>query len=140
VGSAVRYSPYLARNTHGENKGISKTFGAIGARKSRSSRRTSRMENKRKVTIDAILFDDLSFDNWERAYCKEPTRRASFEFEYERDCGFVPDIRIYRKSTAPQITRDLQRWCNNRTIYMSTKWEDYVPRSDGKTIRDLYYS
>jgi hypothetical protein len=56
------------------------------------------------------------------------------------DCGFVPDIRIYRKSTAPQITRDLQRWCNNRFLYKSTKWEDYVPRADGKTIRELYYS
>jgi hypothetical protein len=57
-----------------------------------------------------------------------------------QDCGFSPDVRIYRKHTAPQITRDLQRWCNNRFIYRSTKWEDYAPRSDGKTIRELYYS
>ncbi len=56
------------------------------------------------------------------------------------ECGFVSDVRVYRKSTAPQITRDLQRWCNNRTIYMSTKWEDYVPRADGKSIRELYYN
>ena len=56
------------------------------------------------------------------------------------DCGFSPDVRIYRKNTAPQITKDLQRWCNNRFIYRSTKWEDYVPRSDGKTIKELYYS
>ena len=56
------------------------------------------------------------------------------------ECGFVPDVRIYRKNTAPQITRDLQRWCNNRLIYKSTKWEDYVPRADGKTIKELYYS
>jgi hypothetical protein len=56
------------------------------------------------------------------------------------DCGFSPDVRVYRKNTAPQITKDLQRWCNNRFIYRSTKWEDYVPRSDGKTIKELYYS
>ena len=56
------------------------------------------------------------------------------------ECGFSPDVRVYRKSTAPQITKDLQRWCNNRFIYRSTKWEDYVPRADGKTIRELYYS
>ena len=56
------------------------------------------------------------------------------------ELGYCPDIRIYRKSTAPQITRDLQRWANNRFIYRSTKWEDYVPRADGKTIRELYYS
>ena len=56
------------------------------------------------------------------------------------DCGFTPDVRIYRKNTAPQITKDLQRWCNNRFLYRATKWEDYSPRSDGKTIKELYYS
>ena len=56
-----------------------------------------------------------------------------------QECGFLPDVRIYRKPTAPQITRDLQRWCNNRIIYNSTKWEDYTPRKDGKTIKDIYY-
>lgn len=57
-----------------------------------------------------------------------------------RDCGFSPDVRIYRKNSAPQITKDLQRWCNNRIIYRTTEWEDYIPRADGKTIRELYYS
>lgn len=56
-----------------------------------------------------------------------------------QECGFLPDIRIYRKPTAPQITRDLQRWCNNRIIYKSTKWEEYIPRKDGKTIKQLYF-
>lgn len=56
-----------------------------------------------------------------------------------QECGFFPDIRIYRKSTAPRITRDLQGWCNNRIIYKSTKWEEYIPRKDGKTIKELYY-
>ena len=54
--------------------------------------------------------------------------------------GFLPDVRIYRKPTAPKITRDLQHWCNNRFLYKSCEWEDFVPRSDGKTIRELYYS
>ena len=54
-------------------------------------------------------------------------------------CGFVPDVRIYRKNTAPRITRDLQRWANNRFLYNSTKWEDYVPRKDGRTIKEIYY-
>jgi hypothetical protein len=54
-------------------------------------------------------------------------------------CGFIPDVRVYRKPTAPQITRDLQHWCNNRIIYKSCKWEDFVPRADGKTIKQLYY-
>ena len=54
--------------------------------------------------------------------------------------NMTPDIRIYRKSTAPQITRDLARWCNNRRIYrIVPDFMDYVPRKDGKTIREIYY-
>lgn len=56
-----------------------------------------------------------------------------------KQCGFLPDVRIYRKPAAPQILRDLQRWCNNRIIYRSCKFMDYVPRKDGKTIRELYF-
>lgn len=52
--------------------------------------------------------------------------------------GLDPDVRIYRKNTAPKITRDLQRWCNNRILYRSCDFFDYVPRKDGKTIRELY--
>lgn len=57
-----------------------------------------------------------------------------------QDCGFLPDVRIYRKNTAPKITRDLQAWCNNRIIYKKCKWEDFVPRKDGKSIKELYYN
>lgn len=54
--------------------------------------------------------------------------------------GYAPDVRIYRKSALPKrhILRDLQRWSNNKLIYRSTKFFDYVPRSDGKTIREIY--
>lgn len=57
-----------------------------------------------------------------------------------RDLGFQPDVRIYRKSTSPRVLRDLQRWCNNRFIFHSCDFMDYVPRKDGKTIRELYFS
>ena len=54
--------------------------------------------------------------------------------------GIDPDIRIYRKPTAPQITKDLQRWCNNRIIYRSQpNFMQYIPRKDGKTINELYF-
>lgn len=56
-----------------------------------------------------------------------------------QETGFLPDIRIYRKPTAPRILRDLQRWCNNRFLYRSCDFMDYVPRSDGKTIKKLYF-
>jgi sulfur transfer complex TusBCD TusB component (DsrH family) len=56
-----------------------------------------------------------------------------------QELGLTPDIRIYRKQSAPAILRDLQRWCNNRFIYRSVPdFFDYVPRVDGKTIRELY--
>lgn len=56
-----------------------------------------------------------------------------------QEAGFSPDIRIYRKHTAPQILRDLQRWANNRLLYRSCKFMDYVPRRDGKTIKEFYF-
>lgn len=74
---------------------------------------------------------------------------TNFDTTHEQDmyrlraiekCGFLPDVRIYRKPTAPQITRDLQGWCNNRIIYKKCNWEDFVPRADGKTIKELYYN
>lgn len=53
-----------------------------------------------------------------------------------RELGFSPDVRIYRKSTAPQITKDLQRWCNNRQIFQKTEFADYVAR--GRSMREQY--
>lgn len=54
--------------------------------------------------------------------------------------GYTPDVRIYRKPIAPRILKDLQRWCNNRYIYNSTTFMDYIPRKDGKTIKQLYFN
>ena len=46
-----------------------------------------------------------------------------------RDMGFDPYIMIYDKPTAPRGVRLLQRWCNNKFIFKSTKrFEDYDPR------------
>lgn len=57
-----------------------------------------------------------------------------------KEVGHTPDVRIYRKESLPKphILRDMQRWCNNRFIYRSTEFQDYVPRKDGKTIKELY--
>lgn len=55
------------------------------------------------------------------------------------ECGYMPDIRIYRKPTAPQILRDMQHWCNNRFIFHSCDFLDFVPRRNGKTIKELYF-
>lgn len=57
------------------------------------------------------------------------------------ELGFQPDVRIYRKSTLPEMhfLKDLQRWTNNKVIYRSCDFMDYVPRADGKTIRQIYF-
>jgi hypothetical protein len=70
---------------------------------------------------------------------------TTFAEDYERvkrlqEIGLTPDVRIYRKETAPQITKDLARWCNNRYIYRSCPdFMDYIPRADGKTIKQIYF-
>lgn len=65
-----------------------------------------------------------------------------YRVEKIKEVGFQPDVRIYRKEALPDrhILRDLQRWCNNRILYNSCDFMDYVPRSDGKTIREIYFS
>ena len=57
-----------------------------------------------------------------------------------KEIGYLPDVRIYRKNSLPQrhILRDLQRWCNNRILYRSSSFFDYVPRADGVPIMELY--
>lgn len=57
-----------------------------------------------------------------------------------QECGFQPDVRIYRKGTHPKYLTDLQRWSNNRFIYSSVDIMDYAPRKDGKTFKELYMS
>jgi hypothetical protein len=56
------------------------------------------------------------------------------------ELGYIPDVRIYRKNSLPRrhILRDLQRWCNSRYVYRSCAFEEYVPRSDGRKIKEIY--
>lgn len=45
-----------------------------------------------------------------------------------RDLGYDPYVMIYNKPNAPQLTKDLQRWCNNKFIFKSVKrFGDYKP-------------
>jgi len=46
-----------------------------------------------------------------------------------KSIGYDPYIMIYDKANAPQQTRLLQRWCNNKIIFATTKtFEEYDPR------------
>lgn len=104
------------------------------------------MKNEKAIINGLKIYADV-VGLGSRASDKTVYMLTNFDTTYEEDIyrinkieelGFVPDVRIYRKNSAPQITRDLQRWCNNRLIYSTTKWEDYVPRKDGKSIKEIY--
>ena len=64
-----------------------------------------------------------------------------YRVEKISELGFQPDVRIYRKNSLPEthVLRDLQRWCNNKFLYRSCDFMDYVPRADGMKIRQLYF-
>jgi hypothetical protein len=81
---------------------------------------------------NAIVYMLTNFDT----SIKEDIYRVSMI----KKAGYLPDVRIYRKNSLPKrhILRDLQRWCNNRFIFRSCDFFDYVPRKDGKSIRELY--
>lgn len=103
------------------------------------------MKNEKQIIKGLKTFVDIVKPN-ERKCCVYVLTNydTTFEQDYYRikklqELGLTPDVRIYRKNTAPPITRDLQRWCNNRFIYRSgVDFLDYIPRADGKTIKELY--
>lgn len=104
------------------------------------------MKNEKEIIQGLKTFVDVVKPNSRKCYVYVLTNfDTTFEEDYYRvrkiqEIGLDPDIRIYRKQTAPQITRDLQRWCNNRIIYRSQPdFMEYIPRKDGKTIREIYF-
>ena len=54
------------------------------------------------------------------------------------ELGYTPYIMIYQKGTQPQFLTDLARWSNCMYLQRSIDFEDYIPRKDGKLIKDLY--
>ena len=51
-----------------------------------------------------------------------------FRVETLRDMGYDPYIMVYVRPSAPAITRQLQRWVNNKRIFRTvTDFKDYIP-------------
>lgn len=48
-----------------------------------------------------------------------------FRIEKCREMGFDPYVMVYDKPHAPREIIRLQRWCNNKIIFKSCKWQDY---------------
>ena len=42
-----------------------------------------------------------------------------------RELDYDPYVMVYNKPKAPKVTRQLQRWCNNKFIFRSCEFENY---------------
>lgn len=107
------------------------------------------MKNEKQVIKGLQTFVDIVKPNYRNAIVYMLTNfdttieQDLYRIETIRKVGLWPDVRIYRKNSLPKrhILRDLQRWCNNRYLYQSIPdFMEYVPRTDGKTIKELYFS
>lgn len=105
------------------------------------------MKNEKQIIEGLKTFIEIVKPNRRCCYVYVLTNYdTTFAEDYYRvkkiqEIGLDPDIRIYRKNSLPKrhILRDFQRWCNNRTIYRSvSNFFDYIPRSDGKAIKEIY--
>ena len=57
-----------------------------------------------------------------------------YRVETLRGMGYDPYVMVYDRPTAPKITRQLQRWVNNKRIFYSVKnFSDYIPNKTGGT-------
>lgn len=101
------------------------------------------MKNEKQIIKGLKTFIEIANPKpWECIVYVLTNYNTTFNEDYYRikkikELGLDPDVRIYRKESLPpkHIAKDLQRWCNNRTIFgaLPSFW-DYVPRSDGKTM------
>ena len=107
------------------------------------------MKNEKQILKGLKIFMDIVKPNKRQCYVYVLTNYDTtiqedlYRVRKLQELGIDPDIRIYRKNSLPKrhILRDMQRWCNNRLIYRSQPdFMQYVPRKDGKTIKELYFN
>lgn len=106
------------------------------------------MKNEKRILKGLKTFVDIVKPNKRQCFVYVLTnfdttiQEDLYRIEKLKEIGLDPDIRIYRKNSLPKrhILRDLQRWSNNRIIYRSCPdFLQYIPRKDGKTIKELYF-
>ncbi len=102
------------------------------------------MKNEKSIIRGLKIFNENTelSDRYKKVYILT-NYNTTLEEDYYRvkkvtELGYQPDIRIYQKGTQPRFLTDLARWANNSFIYRSCNFEDYVPRTDGKRIKDIY--
>lgn len=107
--------------------------------------------NQMKASMIHFAWDNYEFDTYEKLKRFRPmfekrsrelrvyvltnfstTHEQDLERIYKlRELDYDPYVMIYDKPNAPKVTRDLQRWCNNKWIFRTVDdFEDYT-RSKG---------
>lgn len=92
------------------------------------------LEDEKKIVEGLKLYKEVTNINKERTSIYILT---NYNTTYDEDMyrinviqklGYRPFIMVYNKSSAPQITKDLQRWANNKIIYAATKenFKNYI--------------
>lgn len=104
------------------------------------------IENEKRIVKGLELFKQyVSFDPRRAIVYMLTNYDTDFRDDWHRltlirALGYTPDVRIYRKTSLPKphILRDFQHWANNRFIYHSCDFWEFVPRKDGKPIKEIY--
>ena len=101
--------------------------------------------NRMKIKMLHFAWDNYEFSTYEKLKLIRPRLKlderrlrvyvlTNFNTTHEQDVervtklgelGYDPYVMIYDKPSAPKLTRRLQRWCNNKFIYNSCKFEEY---------------
>jgi hypothetical protein len=106
-----------------------------------------RYEDKEIILPKFKMFKEISkFDERKMIVYTIVNHNTTFEQDMDRittlrSLGYSPYVMVYNKESLGDrhILKELQRWCNNRFIYRSgVDFYDYIPRADGKTIREIY--
>lgn len=113
------------------------------------SERKCELINRMNISTLHFAWDNYEFDTYEKFKKYRPLLKAdkrdigvyvltNYNTTHEQDLeriyklkelDLTPYVMIYDKGHAPQQTRYLQRWCNNRFIFRACdRFEDYNPK------------
>ena len=93
----------------------------------------SKYARKKPHNHNAIVYTLVNFDT---------TIEQDLDRIYRlRDLGYWAYVMVYNKEHAPQVYKDMQRWCNNRVIFGSCpRFEDYnkIPTNNDERQLSLF--
>ena len=102
------------------------------------------MQNEKQILKGLKLFSKYfkKDSRFKRVYILT-NYNTTLEEDYYRvlkiiELGYSPYVMIYHKGTHSQFLTDLSRWSNCMYLNQSIDFKDYIPRKNGKSIKELY--